>query len=93
MNFTAIVLSAGKGATGIEVPAGVLQALDTAPREVVVPADLAAALAGSPAAKATFEALSNSGKKRHTLSIEGAKTDETRQRRVAKAISDLEAGA
>ena len=63
--------------------------LDTAPREVDVPAALAEALAANPAAKAAFDGLSNSAKKRHTLSVEGAKTDETRQRRVAKAIADL----
>lgn len=63
--------------------------LDTAPREVEVPADLDAALAAAPAAKAAFDALSYSAKRRHTLSVEGAKTDATRARRVAKAISDL----
>lgn len=63
--------------------------LDTAPREVVVPADLAAALARDPAAKARFDALSYSGKRQHTLSVEGAKTEATRQRRIEKAIASL----
>jgi hypothetical protein len=66
--------------------------LDAAPREVEVPPALAAALAKDKTAKAAFEALSNSKKKVHTLSVEGAKTDETRDRRVAKAIAELKAG-
>jgi hypothetical protein len=63
--------------------------VDTAPRDVEVPPALAAALARDKAAKAAFDALSNSKKKLHTLSVEGAKTDETRERRVAKAIAEL----
>ena len=66
--------------------------LDTAPREVTVPPDLAAALAAEPAAQATFDALSYSNKSWHVLQIEGAKSDETRQRRVARSIEALAAG-
>jgi hypothetical protein len=66
--------------------------LDTAPREVVVPDDLAAALAAEPAAQATFDALSYSNKSWHVLNVEGAKTDETRQRRIAKSIAALREG-
>jgi hypothetical protein len=65
--------------------------LDTAPREVSVPADFAAALAGDAQARRAFEALSYSNKRRHVLAIEGAKTDETRQRRIAKALAELRA--
>jgi len=63
--------------------------LDTEKREVEVPADLAAALAAAPDAAAAFAALSYSNKSRHVLSVEGAKTEETRARRIAKAVSDL----
>ena len=63
--------------------------LDTAPREVDVPRDLAAALAADPAAARRFDTLSYSNKRRHTLSVEGAKTPETRARRVAKAVATL----
>ena len=63
--------------------------LDTETREVEVPADLEAALTANPDAAAAFAALSYSNKSRHVLSIEGAKTDETRARRIAKAVSDL----
>ncbi len=66
--------------------------LDEAPREIEVPSDLAEALRRSPAAGPAFDALSPSGKKRHVLSVTGAKTDETRRRRLAKAIAELESG-
>jgi hypothetical protein len=66
--------------------------LDAAPREVTVPPDFAAALAAAPAARATFEGLSYSNKSWHVLQIEGAKADETRQRRIAKSIEALGAG-
>jgi len=66
--------------------------LDTAPREVEVPADLAAALDAEPAARATFDRLSYSNKSWHTLQIDGAKTDETRQRRIAKSVEALRDG-
>ena len=64
-------------------------ALDTAPRVVEVPADLAAALDAAPAARAAFDALSYSNQRRHVLSVAGAKTDETRRRRVAKTVAAL----
>ena len=66
--------------------------LDTAPREVAVPAELAAALDAEPAARRTFDGLSNSNKSWHTYQVENAKTDETRQRRIAKSIEALRAG-
>jgi hypothetical protein len=64
--------------------------LDTAPREVTVPADLAAALRAAPAAKKAFEALSYSNQRRHVLAIDGAKAAETRARRIAKTVAELE---
>src|ERR687892_1494395 len=67
-------------------------ALDTEPREVSVPPDLAEALDAEPDAKRYFDGLSYSHKLRHVLAIEGAKTAETRQRRVAKAVSALREG-
>ena len=66
--------------------------LDTAPREVAVPADFAAALDAEPDARRTFDKLSNSNKGWHTGQIEGAKTDETRQRRIARSIDALREG-
>ena len=67
-------------------------ALDTAPREVVVPDDLAAALDAVPAARATFDGLSYSNRRWHVLQVDAAKTHETRQRRIAKSVATLEAG-
>jgi hypothetical protein len=66
--------------------------LDTAPREIAIPADFAAALDAEPAARETFDRISNSNKGWHVLSIEGAKSDETRQRRIAKSIAALREG-
>jgi Bacteriocin-protection, YdeI or OmpD-Associated/Domain of unknown function (DUF1905) len=66
--------------------------LDTAPREVNVPDDFATALDAVPAARRTFEALSYSNKSWHVLQIDGAKTDETRQRRIAKSVEALRDG-
>ena len=66
--------------------------LDTAPREVAVPDDLAAALDAEPAARATFDGLSYSNRSWHVLQVTGAKTDDTRQRRIARSIEILRQG-
>jgi hypothetical protein len=66
--------------------------LDTQPREVTIPPDFEAALARVPQARRFFESLSYSDKRFHTLSIEGAKTDETRERRIAKSLATLRGG-
>ena len=63
--------------------------LDTAPRVVEVPDDLATALATDAAAQAAFAALSPSAQKAHIVSVTSAKTDETRERRIAKVLADL----
>jgi hypothetical protein len=64
--------------------------LDTAPRTVEVPDDLAAALQAA-GARAVFDALSYSGQRRHVLAVEGAKGAETRRRRIDKVVADLSA--
>ena len=66
--------------------------LDTEPREVTVPPDLAQALDRDTEARRTFDGLSYSQKQWHVLSVEGAKTAETRQRRIDKAITTLRGG-
>lgn len=63
--------------------------LDSAPRVVNVPPDLRAAFERKPAAKRAFDALSYSRQQRYTLPIEKAKTADTRERNVAKAIREL----
>lgn len=65
---------------------------DDSPRQVEVPADLSAALDREPAARAAFGRLSYSGQRRYVLAIEQAKTAETRQRRIDKAVAELSAG-
>lgn len=66
--------------------------LDTAPREVSVPPDFAKALARDAAARRTFDRLSYSNQNWHVQAIEGAKADETRQRRIAKSVDALRDG-
>jgi hypothetical protein len=66
--------------------------LDTAPREVTVPADFSRALTREPAAKRFFAGLSFSNKQRIVISIEAAKTPETRERRITKAVASLREG-
>ena len=146
MGFRATIEQGGKTATGIEVPAGAVEALgagkrpkvrvtigghtyrssiasmggrfmlpvsaevreaagvaagdvvdvtlelDTSPRTVEVPPDLAEALAEHAEAKVFFDGLSYSAQRWHVLSIEGAKTPETRQRRVEKSVAMLREG-
>lgn len=74
-------------AAGDEVEVDVT--LDTESREVSVPVDFADALGQDAQAKQSFDKLSNSHKQRWVLSITEAKTAETRERRIAKAIDAL----
>ena len=143
MRFRAVLLSGGKTATGIEVPAEVVDGLghgkqppvrvtinghsyrstvavrggtylvgvsaenraaagvvagddvevdmelDSEPREVAVPPDLASALDRDADAKRFFAGLSYSQQRWYVIPIEQAKTAETRQRRVEKSIAML----
>jgi hypothetical protein len=66
--------------------------LDTEPREVGVPDDFAEALGHHTEAQNFFDSLSYSNKRRIVLNIEGAKSAETRQRRIDKSISLLREG-
>jgi len=63
--------------------------LDTEPRELELPAEFKKALEKNAKAKKVFESLSYSRKKVHVLPITTAKTDETRQRNINKAIDIL----
>jgi hypothetical protein len=65
---------------------------DTSPREVTVPDDLAAALAGDEVARRHFDGLSYSNRKEWVRWIEEAKKAETRQGRVERAVASLHAG-
>ena len=66
--------------------------LDTEPRTVELPADFAAALEAEPKAKSFFDGMSNSQKGWFVSGIEGAKTQETRQRRIDGALDRLREG-
>jgi hypothetical protein len=66
--------------------------LDATPRELSVPPELAKALKRDRKARDAFEKLSYSNRKRHALAIEGAKSDETKQRRLAKILDELHVG-
>jgi uncharacterized protein YdeI (YjbR/CyaY-like superfamily) len=63
--------------------------LDTEPRVIEVPEDLAAALDADPAMRAAFDGLSPGNRRRHVLAVEGAKKAETRERRIEKVLAEL----
>jgi hypothetical protein len=66
--------------------------VDTQPRIVEVPDDLAAALAAEPQAQSFYATLNYSAQRRYVEPVAEAKTDETRARRIAKVVADLKAG-
>jgi hypothetical protein len=66
--------------------------VDTEKREVTVPPELAAVLDAEPDARRFFEGLSYSNKRRIVMPIDDAKTPETRQRRIDKAIASVREG-
>jgi hypothetical protein len=79
------------GTTGGEVH-DVTVEVDTQPRSVEVPDDLAAALAKSPAAKVLYEGLTYSQQRRVVEPVQDAKTAETRSRRIDKMVTQLAGG-
>jgi uncharacterized protein YdeI (YjbR/CyaY-like superfamily) len=62
--------------------------LDTAPRTVEVPEDLAAALAEA-GLRERFDALAFTHRKEHVRAVESAKAAATRERRIRKAIEQI----
>lgn len=82
---------AGAGvAAGDEVEVDI--ELDTEVRELAIPGDFQSALESEAEAKRFFESLSYSNKRRILIPIEGAKTAETRQRRIEKSLDLLREG-
>jgi hypothetical protein len=63
--------------------------LDTSPRTVELPPDLAIAIAHDNKATAAWDALSYTNKKEIARSLEEAKRPETRERRLAQALEKL----
>jgi hypothetical protein len=82
-------------AAGIDVGATVTVVLerDDEPREVAVPAALADELRRDRAAKRAFDKLSYTHRREYATWIAEAKRADTRERRVAKALEMLRAGA
>ncbi|GAA4544302.1 YdeI/OmpD-associated family protein [Pseudonocardia xishanensis] len=73
-------------AAGDEVEVDI--ALDAAPRTVEVPADLAAALAEA-GLRERFDELAFSARKEHVRSVESAKAEATRARRVQRIVDGI----
>ncbi len=63
--------------------------LDTEPRTLEVPDDLAAALAAKPGARAAFDTSSFSARKEFVRQVTEAKAADTRTRRIAKIVDQL----
>lgn len=74
------------GLTGGD-PISVTLTVADSPREVNVPDDFAAALAADAQVGAFFATLSNSMQRYHVDTINAAKSVETRERRIGKAVS------
>ena len=66
--------------------------LDSGPREVAVPGDLAAALAQDDTARANFDGLSFTHRKEWVRWVEEARKPETRAARLARTVESLRAG-
>lgn len=66
--------------------------LDTQPRELAVPEDFSQALDGNAEARRFFDGLSYSNRRRFVLNIEGAKSADTRLRRIEKSVGLLADG-
>ena len=79
-----------RAATGLEGGEAITVelTLDTEPRTIEVPDDLAAALAAA-GLRDAFDKLAPSQQKAHVTSVEGAKAAETRARRVAAVVEKL----
>jgi Bacteriocin-protection, YdeI or OmpD-Associated len=83
-----------KAATGVDAPerVAVVMELDTEPRRVRVPADLARALADDPEAKEGFARLSFSHGREYVEWVQDAKRPETRERRIEQTVERVRSG-
>ncbi|MGW1931564.1 YdeI/OmpD-associated family protein [Streptomyces sp. NPDC001919] len=83
--------NADRRAAGVEIgeEVEVELELDTEPRGVVVPPDLAQALDDDPVARAAYEGLTPGRKREHVRAVESAKRPETRRRRIERAVAAL----
>jgi Bacteriocin-protection, YdeI or OmpD-Associated/Domain of unknown function (DUF1905) len=83
-----------KAATGVDAPdrVVVVMELDTEPRRISVPKDLAVALAADADAKAGFSKLSFTHRREYVDWLEEAKRPATRARRIATTVDQVRAG-
>lgn len=88
------VSAAIRKATGLQGgdPIDVTLTVNASPRDVDVPEDFAAALRSNAGTEDFFAGLSNSLQRYHTDQIAGAKTEDTRQRRIDQTIALFRAG-
>ena len=92
--FIVGISAANRAASGI-AEGGVTEVdlrLDDEPRVAAEPPDLAAALDQDPRARAAFDQLPYGLKNKHVRDIEGAKSPETRRRRIAKLVTTMSGG-
>jgi hypothetical protein len=89
--FMVSLSKANRNASGVKAgdTLDVTIELDTEPRTVEVPEDLAAALAAKPGAAEAYEKAAPSRKKEFVRQVEEAKSQETRERRIAKIVEQL----
>lgn len=85
--------SAHRGASGINAgdKIDVTLEMDTEPRTVELPEDLAAALGKAKGARAAFDASAPSKRKEFVRQVVEAKAQDTRERRIAKIVAELRA--
>ncbi len=85
---------ANRGLLGVEIGQDVVVTieLDTEPREVDLPADLAAALAADPMADAAYQGLAFTHRRESAEWVAAAVRPQTRARRVEQALSMLRDG-
>ncbi|HEU5489723.1 MAG TPA: YdeI/OmpD-associated family protein [Gaiellaceae bacterium] len=89
-----VVNRAVKAATGVDAPdrVRVRMELDTEPRKVAIPGDLAGALAADPVAKKAFASMSFTHRREYVEWVEEAKRPETRARRIAATVARAPGG-
>jgi hypothetical protein len=89
--FMLSVSAALREAAGVEAgdEVEITLELDLEPRTVEVPDDLRAALSEKAGAMDRFDALAYSKRKEFVRQVEEAKTQETRERRIAKIVAEL----
>ncbi len=92
--FLISLSAAVREATGLKGgdPIAVSLTLADGPRPVDMSEDFGSALDANPEARAFFDGLSNSLQRYHCDNINGAKTEDTRQRRIGKAVDLFLAG-